>query len=62
MGTLFVAIVLAVIIVAAFRATAKEMKKGGCAYCSSAMKPAQMEGQVSGCSGNCSACNGCCHH
>ena len=63
MGTFVVAVILAVIFVLAFRSTAKEMKKGGCAYCASAMKEVHMEGEVTGssCCGNCSHCSHRCH-
>ena len=63
MGSFVVAVILAVIFVLAFRSTAKEMKKGGCAYCASAMKEAHMEGGATGssCCGNCSHCSRRCH-
>ena len=46
MGTFVVPVILAVIFVPSFRSTAKEMKKGGCAYCASAMKEAHLEGEM----------------
>ncbi len=62
MGTVLVAIILIVVFVLAFRATAKEMKKGGCAYCSacaSHRKPGKK--QPSDCTGECAACSRRCH-
>lgn len=63
MGTFVVAVILAVIFVLAFRSTAKEMKKGGCAYCASAMKKAHLEGEMTSapCGGNCAHCSRHCH-
>ena len=56
-------VILAVIFVLAFRSTAKEMKKGGCAYCASAMKEAHLEGEMTSapCGGNCAHCSRRCH-